>query len=328
MMAGKGFSRRALVVGAGAATLASCAPRAAGRFGRLRIGYQKNGVLLLAQTGGRLPQRLASTGVAGVDWAQFGSGPPMLEAMRAGAIDFGAVGDTPPIFAQAAGSSIIYAAVQTLTGKGQGLLVKASSAFHAVSDLKGRRIAFTKASSAHLFVVQALTKAGLTLGDITPVYLSPTDAAAAFANGAVDGWAVWDPYFAIAQQAGGSRLIVDGRGVAPTNSFYIASQSFAASSPTVLNSLLDALAAEAAWGNAHQTAAAATIQAATGLPSDIVAIALQRGPFVVAPVTDAVTRIQQANADVFKRLGIIPAAVDVRSASWTRWAPATTPANI
>ena len=306
------------MTGAAAATLSACAPRDKVGFGRLRIGYQKNGLLLLAQAGGRLPARLASAGVTGIDWAQFGSGPPMLEAMRAGAIDIGAVGDTPPIFAQAAGSPIIYAAAQSLTGAGEGLVVKADSSFHAVGDLKGRRIAFTKGSSAHLFVVKALTAAGLTLGDITPVYLSPADASAAFINGAVDGWAIWDPYFAIVLQ-GGARRLIDGGSVAPTNNFYIASSGFAQRAPAVLNRLLDSLAAEAAWSNAHEANAVTAIQAATGLPGAVVNTSLQREPFAVIPMTDAVIRTQQDNADLFRRLGIVPASVDVRAASWTHW---------
>jgi len=316
-------NRRLIMTGAAAATLSACAPRGKAGFGRLRIGYQKNGLLLLAQAGGRLPGRLASAGVTGIDWAQFGSGPPMLEAMRAGAIDIGAVGDTPPIFAQAAGSPITYAAAQSLTGAGEGLLVKADSSFHAVGDLKGRRIAFTKGSSAHLFIVKVLTTAGLALGDITPVYLSPADASAAFSNGAVDGWAIWDPYFAIALQAG-ARLLIDGGSVAPTNNFYIASSSFAQRAPGVLNSLLDALVAEAAWSNAHEANAVTAIHAATGLPNAVVNVSLQREPFAVVPMTDSVIRTQQDNADLFRRLGIIPSSVDVRAASWTHWAPAPT----
>jgi sulfonate transport system substrate-binding protein len=320
-MSGQTVNRRSMIAGVGAAALSACSPQSKAGPVRLRIGYQKNGVLLLAQAGGRLPGRLSDAGVSGVEWAQFGSGPPMLEAMRAGAIDLGAVGDTPPIFAQAGGSPILYAAAQPVTGAGEGLLVKADSAFHAVADLKGRRIGFTKGSSAHLFVVKALSAAGLSLGDVTPVYLSPADASAAFANGALDGWAIWDPFFAIAEQDGRARVLIDGRAVAPTSSFYIASRGFAARSPAVLNSLLDALAAEAAWGNAHHADAAAAIQVATGLPRNIVDVSLQRELFSVTPVTDAVIRTQQANADVFQRLGVIPAAVDVRAASWTRWTP-------
>jgi sulfonate transport system substrate-binding protein len=315
------ISRRGVLLGAGA--LAACAPGPAAQWPRLRIGYQKNGVLLLAKSRGQTPARLAAHGVRDVEWAEFGSGPPLLEAMRAGAVDLGAVGDTPPIFAQAAGSPILYAAAQPVTGAGQGLLVPAGSPARSVHDLKGRRIAFTQGSSAHLFVVQALAAAGLSLADITPAHLSPADAAAAFANGSLDGWAVWDPYFAIAQETQHARLILDGRGVAPTNSFYIASRPFAERAPRVLAALLDSLALDAAWGNAHQGDCGALIQAATGLPANIVATGLRRGPFAVVPVSDAVIKAQQANADIFQRLGVIPAAVDVRTAAWTRWAPAT-----
>ena len=326
-MTGSRLNRRLVLTGAAAATLAACAPSAKTGFGRLRIGYQKTGLLLLAQAGGRLPARLASIGVTGIDWAQFSSGPPLLEAMRAGAIDLGAVGDTPPVFAQAAGSPIIYAAAQPVSGAGEGLLVAAGSAFRTIGDLKGRRIAFTKASSAHLFLVKALETAGLTLGDIIPVYLSPADASGAFSNGAVDGWTIWDPYFAIALQDGRSRLLIDGRRVAPTSNFYIASQSFAERAPAILSGLLDALTAEAAWANAHGTEASAAIQAATGLPRAIVDVSLTREPFAVSPMSAAVIHTQQANADRFRRLAIIPAPVDVRAASWTRWTPAPSAPN-
>lgn len=315
-------SRRTFVLAAGA--LAACAPSPKTAQRIVRIGYQKNGVLLLAKSRGRLPGLLASAGVTRVEWAQFGAGPPLLEAMRAGAIDIGAVGDTPPIFAQAAGAPIVYVAVQPLTGAGQALVVPAASPVRAVADLKGKRVAFTKGSSAHLFTVQALGVAGLGLADITPVYLSPADAAGAFASGALDAWAIWDPFLAIAEKTQNARRILDGRGVAPTNAFYIAARRFAEQAPSVLSAVLDALAGEAAWGDAHQQEAGAIVQAATGLPADIVATSLRRGPLAVAPLTDMVVKTQQANADIFYRLGVIPAAVDVNAAAWTGWTPSRT----
>ena len=313
-------TRRSFVLAAG--VLAACAPSPKTARSTVRIGYQKNGVLLLAKARGRLPGLLATAGVTSVEWAQFGAGPPLLEAMRAGAIDVGAVGDTPPIFAQAAGAPIVYAAVQPLTGVGQALVVPPASSIHAVADLKGKRVAFTKGSSAHLFIVLALAGAGLGLADITPVYLSPADAAGAFASGALDAWTIWDPFLAIAEKTQGARRILDGRGVAPTNAFYIAARRFAKGAPNVLSALLDALAGEAAWANAHQHEAGAIVQEATGLPADIVATSLRRGPLAVVPLTDTAVKTQQASADTFHRLGVIPSAVDVRAAVWTGWTPA------
>src|SRR5262245_29298829 len=98
----------------------------------LRIGYQKNGVLVIARQQATLEHRLAKSGVA-LKWVEFTSGPPMLEAMNAGSIDFGQVGDTPPIFAQAGGANIVYVAGQPITN-GQGILVRPGSGIRTIAD--------------------------------------------------------------------------------------------------------------------------------------------------------------------------------------------------
>ncbi len=312
------MTRRSFI--ATAAAVSACSPHAGGST-QLRVGYQKNGVLLLAKLRGRLPSLLAPAGLSGVDFFEFGAGPPLLEAMRAGAVDIGAVGDTPPIFAQAAGSPLVYAAAQPLTGAGEGIVVPQSSVVRTLRDLKGRRIAFTKGSSAHLFTVKALATVGLGLADVQPINLSPADAAAAFANGALDAWAIWDPFFAIVQARQQARLIADGRAVTPSSSFYMASRVFAESSPGRLAATLTALAEDAAWANAHRPEAAALIQAATGLPAPVVSVTIARGSFGVVPVTDDIVRVQQANADTLSRLKLIPATVDVAAAVWRGWKP-------
>lgn len=67
----------------------------------------------------------------------------------------------------------------------------ASSPLQTTADLRGKRIAFTKASSSHPLVIKALAHAGMKLTDVQPIYLSPSDAASAFARNAVDAW---NPY--------------------------------------------------------------------------------------------------------------------------------------
>jgi ABC-type nitrate/sulfonate/bicarbonate transport system substrate-binding protein len=184
----------------------------------IRIGYQKNGVLVIARQQVTLEKHFASRGIA-VKWVEVSSGPPMLEAMNVGSIDYGAVGDSPPVFAQSAGAAIVYAAGQPVTN-GQGILVRGNSAIRGIADLKGKRVGFTKGSSAHNIVVQTLEKAGLTYADITPVYLTPPDAGPAFANGSIDAWAIWDPYFAIGETRQQGRILVNASDITTTNSFY------------------------------------------------------------------------------------------------------------
>jgi sulfonate transport system substrate-binding protein len=66
----------------------------------LRIGYKKIGTLLIMKEQKVLEQRFEPQGVR-VRWIEFAFGPLLLEALGAGAIDYGYTGDSPPIFAQA-----------------------------------------------------------------------------------------------------------------------------------------------------------------------------------------------------------------------------------
>src|SRR5580704_18456784 len=141
------LSRRTFVAGSALAALTGLSAARAQAAKEIRIGYQKNGILVVARQQAALEKHFAPFGIA-ISWVDFPSGPPMLEAMNAGSVDFGQVGDTPPIFAQAAGARIVYVAGQPITN-GQGILVKPDGDIRALADLKGKRIGFTKGSSAH-----------------------------------------------------------------------------------------------------------------------------------------------------------------------------------
>jgi len=284
----------------------------------LRIGYQNNGVLLSAKSRGMIEKALP--GVA-LEWALFPSGPPMLEAMAGGAVDFGATGDTPPIFAQAASAPLVYAAFQPLTGVGEAVITPAGSPIKIGQDLKGKRIAVTKGSSSHLLMIRALRSVGLGWGDVTPVYLSPADAAGAFGSGSIDAWTVWDPYLALAQKNQNAQVLVSGAALPKTDAFYLASAKLAQDSPDLLRDFLNALRAEAAWGESHQDEMVKIISSANRLPPDVVLTSLRRGPLAVEPMTaDAVAR-QQAGADTFADLHIIPAHIEIAKAVWRDWRP-------
>lgn len=120
--------------------------------------------------------------------------------MNVGSIDFGHTGETPPIFAQAAGASIAYIAGIAANPPGQALLVPQDSPIKTIADLKGKKIAVQKASSAHYLLIQILEKTGLKYTDIQPVFLPPADARAPLVKGSIDGSAIWDPFFAAAEK--------------------------------------------------------------------------------------------------------------------------------
>lgn len=280
----------------------------------IRIGYQKTGVLVIARQQGMIEKRFAASGTQ-VKWVEFTSGPPLLEAMSNGSVDFGAVGDTPPIFAQAANANIVYAAASPISN-GQGILVPAGSTIRAIADLKGRRVGFTKGSSAHNIVVQTLEKAGLTYSNITPVYLTPPDAGPAFANGSIDAWAVWDPYFAIGEKKQNARILINAYEVAKTNAFFIANRDFANRKPGPLREVIAGLATAARWAESNRDAVAKSLHEITGVPLDIQTLAARRASFAIGPVTEGIIETQQGVADRFHRLGLIPKPLAVRDIVW------------
>jgi sulfonate transport system substrate-binding protein len=308
--------REFLQLAVGTATVAALSRQARAQTAvkEIRIGYQKNGVLVIARQQATLEKHFASQGIA-VKWVEFSSGPPMLEAMNVGSVDYGAVGDSPPIFAQSAGAAIVYAAGQPITN-GQGILIPGNSPIRGIADLKGRRIGFTKGSSAHNIVVQTLEKAGLTYADITPVYLTPPDAGSAFANGSIDAWAIWDPYFAIGETKQNGRVLVNAAEITKTNSFYIGNRDFAKSHGSVLQQIIDVTSSTAKWAEAHRDEVAKSLSAVTGIPLDIQTVAANRSSFAVGPITDDIVATQQGVADRFFKLGLIPKPVVVRDAVW------------
>ncbi len=162
---------------------------------------------------------------------EFNAGPPIIEALNVGSIDLGWTGDAPPIFGQAAGSAITYVAALPSNGAGDAIFVKPQSDIKTVADLKGKKVGVGKGTSAHNLLVAALEKAGVAFSDITPVYLSPPDAAAAFASDKIDAWAVWDPYFAIAETRYKPRVLTTSAETLKVNTYFLANSKFAAAHP-------------------------------------------------------------------------------------------------
>jgi sulfonate transport system substrate-binding protein len=295
----------------------------------LRVGFQKSSVnLVILKQRGILERRFPNTKVS---WVEFPAGPQQLEALSAGSIDLSMTGDTPPVFAQAAGKDIVYIGVEPPKPQSSAILVKQASPLKTLADLKGKKIALQKGSSAHFLVVRAVEKAGLTFGDIQPIYLTPADARAAFERGAVDAWAIWDPYYAATELSIKPRVLANGVSLSSNNSFYFTSREFVARYPGVIATLLEELSKADRLVQEDRKGAAQFVSDFSGLNLATVHLFLsRRPPSPVAPLTAATIAEQQRVADTFFKLGLIPKQVQVSQAIWTppasgRLASATTP---
>lgn len=287
----------------------------------VRIGLQKSSSLAtILRTNGELEKRFAALDFA-VTWKEFTSGLPLLEALNVGAIELSAdVADTVPIFAQAAGAKLTYVAQEAPSPTAQAILVHPDSPLKSVADLKGRRIAFTKAAGVHYLLIASLSKEGLKFGDIEPAYLTPADGRAAFEKRAVDAWVVWDPFVAAAQKQADARILSDGSGgIASYQRYYLASTPFAASEPKLIEAYFELLQETGKWVKANPAEAARILGPAWGLETDIVEKANERRSYQVRHVKAEDLTEQQRIADVFFAEGVLPKEINATEAEI--WSP-------
>jgi sulfonate transport system substrate-binding protein len=276
----------------------------------VRIGFQKYGKLVLLKSKGTLEEKLKLEGYK-VVWTEFPSGPPLLEALNVGAVDFGNTGEAPPIFAQAAGAPIQYVAYEPLAPKGEAILVPKDSKLNSVADLRGKKIALNKGSNVHYLLVKALEKAGVKYSEIETVFLAPADARAAFERGAVDAWVIWDPFLAAAEAATGARTLADGTGIVANYQFYFSSKKFLESDPKIVDLVLSQLSEVDGWARNDIHAVAEQLAPAIGLPVPVTEVALKRQAYGIKPITDAVIADQQQVADTFFALGLLPKQIRI-----------------
>ena len=282
----------------------------------LKIGYQKSATALVVLKGkGLLEHKLRPLGLS-VAWNEFPSGPPLLEALNAGAVTLGYTGETPPIFAQAGGTPFVYLANGPASPRTEAILVHPKSPIRSVADLKGRKVAFNKGSNVHWFLLEALRKAGLRYADIQPVYLAPADAQPAFFSGAVDAWVIWDPFFAAAQAAG-ARVLIDATGLVPNYPFYLVRRDFVAVGAAALTATIAAVATVESYIPGHEAEVAAEVAPLIGITSAILRVQLARDTYGIARTSPSVLAQQQEIADAFYRLRLIPRPIVVAEDAWS-----------
>jgi len=296
----------------------------------LDVGDQKGGSEAVLQAAGELRNLHYK-----IKWSTFTSGPPLLEAVNAKAVDIGGVGNTPPVFAAGAGSKITVVAAFHGTSKGDAILVPNGSKLTDPKQLKGKSVAVAQGSSAHYQLVASLQAAGLTLSDVKVKYLQPADALAAFTSGKVDAWAVWDPYTSQILRGGQGRVLTTGDGITNGLTFQVAAPGALRDKKkaAAIKDYLERLRRATAWVYEHQEEWAKVWAKDTGLPYDVALASVKRTNATRIPVAvdQPLIASEQQIADTFTQLKLIPRKVDFGAFVDTRYngsLPAsTTPAR-
>jgi sulfonate transport system substrate-binding protein len=286
----------------------------------IRIGFQKSSTLIaVLKTKGELEKGLEKLGVK-VQWSEFTSGLPLLEALNVGGIDLTAdVADTVPVFAQAAGAKLVYVAQEAPSPTAQAIVVPANSPVTSVADLKGKKVGFAKAAGVHYLLIKSLERAGLKFSDIQPAYLAPADGRAAFERGSIDAWVIWDPFLAAVERQANARVLSDGTNVAQYQRYYLASEAFSKARPDVLALVYDQLQATGKWVKDNPGQAAELLAPVWGLDAATIEQANRRRSYQVRAAKAENLSEQQQIADTFLAEGVLPKKVDATDV--TVWQP-------
>ncbi len=254
------ISRRRLIA-ATAAAAAAGPTLAAERPAVLRVGNQKGGLRSLLEASGAakdLPYTL--------EWAEFSAAAPLLKALNAGALDVGYQGDLAFLTAFAAGAPLRAIGAGRPSAAAQAILVRQDGPIRSVADLRGRKVAGNRGGWGQYLIRSALKQASVAPHDVGITLLPPSDASLAFRSGAVDAWAVWDPYVSLEVQQFGARVLVDGRGLTPAIMLVAAHEGAIQAKRAVLADFLGRFRSGWAWADGHIPDYARYNAALTGLP--------------------------------------------------------------
>jgi sulfonate transport system substrate-binding protein len=272
----------------------------------LKVGDQKGGTQAILTAAGALDDLPYE-----VEFSTFTSGPPQVEALNAGQIDFAVTGNTPPVFGAAAGARASIVSAYSNAGEGDQILVRPDSEVRSVADLAGRRVLVAKGTSAHGHLLLQLRRAGVDPASVEMVFLQPAEAGSAFSRGDADAWAIWDPYTAIAQTTSETRTLTTA--AEASNGFWFGLASYDAladpARQTAIADFLVRLAEAGTWTEQNPQEWAEFYGEAVDLTPE--AAELSQGRSTRAPIAlaDTIAREQEL-ADVFTEDGQI-ASVDV-----------------
>jgi sulfonate transport system substrate-binding protein len=300
-------SRRAFGIGTALAAAPGLA-RAAGP-GEIRVDWATyNPVSLVLKEQGLLEKALAPDGIA-VRWVQSAGSNKALEFLNAGSLDFGSTAGAAALIARVNGNPLKSVYVFSRP-EWTALVTQGGSAIQAVADLKGQRVAVTRGTDPHIFLVRALAGAGLTEKDVKLVLLQHADGRTALERGDVAAWAGLDPMMAAAEVESGARLFFR-RPEANTWGVLNVREAFAQANPALVRRVLGVYEAARAWCASHPAELKAAMVAAAKLPEAVIARQLERtdissgqiGAVQAATITEAGRALQAA--------GVLDAGLDI-----------------
>jgi len=308
------FSRRSLIAfGLVAGLVPAAVAHAADKPKEMRVDWATyNPVSILLKNKGLLEKEFAKDGIS-IRWVQSAGSNKALEFLNAGSIDFGSTAGSAALVAKINGNPIKSIYVYSRP-EWTALVTGKDSKIAKIEDLKGKRVAVTRGTDPHIFLVRALLGAGLTDKDITPVLLQHADGKTALIRGDVDAWAGLDPMMAQAEIEDGAKLFYRN---AAANTWGILNvrEDFAKDHPDLVKRVLAIYEEARKYSLSHYDEVKADFIAVTKLPGNVVDKQLKERTELTHSKIGAPQRESILEAGLaLQKAGVIKADVDVKKA--------------
>ncbi len=275
----------------------------------LRVGDQTRTTHSLLEAAG-----LLKSVPYNLQFSQFPTAAPVMEALNAGAIDIGYGGDAATTFTLATGNPSKIVGAYRSDPACIALIVPKNSPIKTVTDLVGKKVAVSRGSVGHLLIAKALQKSNLPANSVEYRFLQPADAYPAFASGAVDAWAIWTIYIARAQHDHGARVLVNGRGLVNNTAYHTARTDALDKKRPLIKDYLERVAKARVWAVNNLDAYAKVWAPMIGASEQIAREAYNMERMLPVKITQSIVTDQQNLVKYYAESGIIPSAFDIAPA--------------
>jgi NitT/TauT family transport system substrate-binding protein len=169
-------------------------------------------------------------------------GKPALQSVIEGKADIATVGDTPVVFGVMNGNKIMVLAVIQTSNKNEAIVARMDRGIAKPSDLKGKKIGLTLATTGHFFAEAFLLAHRINISQVKVIDLKPDEMADALGTGKVDAISTWNPALTQAKKKLGSNgIIFFGELLYTENFCVVASQEYVRKNPDAIKKVLRAL---------------------------------------------------------------------------------------
>jgi sulfonate transport system substrate-binding protein len=286
--------------------------QAAGAPKQIRIDWATyNPVSMMLKEKGLLEKEFGKDGIS-VVWVQTLGSNKALEFLNAGSIDFGSTAGSAALLAKINGNPIKSIYVYSRP-EWTALVTGKDSQIASIADLKGKRVAVTRGTDPHIFLVRALQTVSMSEKDITPVLLQHPDGKTALIRGDVDAWAGLDPMMAQAEVQDGAKLFYRN---AQANTWGILNvrEDFAQEYADVVRRVLAVYEEARKFSLANYDELKRVFIAATRLPDNVVDKQLKERTELTHSRIGAPQRESILAAGLaLQQAGVVPANVDVKA---------------